>query len=415
MVLPTKKLASTLHPFTVLVPEEDGGLQAFGRRRRGEGEGISSENGNFDVKNNQYHNHNQNRCNTIHVSRLNKISRGTGHGNGNINRSSCTLSRIEKLSPPPQPPPRPPPMIPIIKPGEIAGALNNNSDEIADVDGLGPTPPQKKQRICGMTTLAEEHRSEKEIEKRRIEALEEKQATELELNTKDNDCNNNSAPQVNDGSNNKILNLLNAKNSSFLSNCSSSNSSCNTKFSEDELFLDLKSRFLEKHFRTILRSQESKESRIFGGGGTLTAADKEKRTQQSQDATINKSGKDGATKDFTNKSSSNACSTLLKSLRFVTVERPEPQLDLPRISYFKSTKQKFLKMQDHAKLRVAERYRKLCASLRTTVWPQLYPLQMLVEILLSNIFMLFVAPFVMCAVMLLCVMRFCIGAILKIR
>lgn len=400
MVLPTTELRSTLNPFSVLTPEEDEGMLTVG---------DATENGKFDGNNNS-----KLKCNTISVPSAARRNRQAvmqmqqgGNGVGGSSTLNRVVSRVKSLSPPP-------PVLPI---EQVLYHQRNNhhnhnhqqSSVCTEEQGCDNAASDhqrqhqvKPNQVSGTTTLTEQHENEKEIEKRL--------ANELSNQQNNYNYQQQVTPQLYDGSSNKILNLLNAKNTNFLSNASSSKSS---KLSEDELFSDLKSRFLEKHFRTILRSQQSKESRIFGGSGNGGG-------NGNVVGILKSSGKNGATKDFACKDTPSSgisvgCSTLLKSLRFVTVERPEPTLDTPRQTYFKSTKQKFMKMHDQAKIRLAERYRKLCASFSTSVWPRLYPFRVVVELLLSNVFMMLVAPFAMCAVLLLCLVRMAVGAVLRIR
>ncbi|CAL8123845.1 unnamed protein product [Orchesella dallaii] len=208
-----------------------------------------------------------------------------------------------------------------------------------------------------------------------------------------NNVNNNSQENSSNGGvgvGNKILNILNSKNN-FLTSY---------KLSEDEIFSDLKSRFIEKHFRTILRSQGKPDNNNGGGVGGVSGK---------SDTNANRECAVGVGLSHNNHSNNP------NPLKIITVQRPEPQLDLPRDTYFKSTRAKLFKMHEQAKARVVERYRKLCATLTTSIWPQLKPLQVFLEVVLSNIAMLIVAPFAICSVMILCLVRLCIGAILKLR
>lgn len=345
-MLPTQELPSTLTPFAVLTPEEEGS-GGGAPECDAKSESFDGKTGNLQCDKNNGDDNSSNR-------------------NNQFSSDSATVS----LAPP-----------------------NNNF-----------LSEEQRQLICGTKTLGEERISEDDISKGRTSILSSSDESDCfnktygDNNNYIDDSNNNANS---DGRSNKILNLLNARNSSFLS--AAQNSPANIKFSEDELFSDLKSRFIEKHFRTILRSQQANKNTGDKNGTTnkrLFAGNVLKNE-------LGNNEKNDGSKFGTN--------TLLKSLKIITVERPEPQLDLPRISYLKSTKEKFFKMHDQAKSHAAERYRKLCQTLRTRIWPQLHPVQVLIEVILSNLFMICVLPFALCAVMLLCVMRMCVEIVLKIR
>lgn len=366
MVLPTKELSSTLTPFTVLTPEDSHGVGQRGRERAGQFDGNKFKSSTIST--------------VAHKKAANR--KYEKHQNQKHNQ---TLSRLQSLSPPP----------------------------VIPVHAVEVKKPSRQKRSASEAQVNAVHHRESESERRIQSQVPLTVANELDAGR--NNSRNNYPESLHENPN-KILNLLNARNKNFLGNPATNEGHQTGLISEDELLSDLKSRFLEKHFRTILRSQQSKESRVFGGPSDSSFCNTDTLPADKFRLNVNDNAsytcKNGQTKDdqtdFKN-------STLLKSLKFVTVERPEPTLDLPQISYFKSTQLKLLKMHEQAKARVADRYRKVCGNIQTKLLPQLYPLQVLAEVIFSNIFVTCVAPFVLCGVLLVCLVRVFVSAILKLR
>lgn len=416
MVLPTKELLSTLNPFTVLTPEENHGIISREEKQRREAASPSPSPSSAATL---------------------KLEEKCGGGDDNKHEGDnddddyedrlggCTCILSMSTAKP-------------ARHSSSASASSASSTSTASTSIISAPVTRDALEECelaslvsGTTTLEEARLTQDDIENRRgtgfigiVAAKDSKHYADN--NERQERIYENVESQFGTGNSDRILNFLNAatavRNSSFLSKNKStaalnglsngSSSTFSSKFSEDLLFSDLKSRFIERHFRTILRSQESK--------------DEGKYTKHSSDCgqlwTVNNNNNNNNNVSVNNNNSSSISfkegfATLLKPLKIITVDRPkpEPKLDLPRLSYLKSGKEKFLKMHEQAKSQALERYRKLCTSFRTNVLPRLHPVQVLIEILFSNLFTLLTSPFVLVAVILLCFLRLAVGIVLRVR